>query len=114
MNTLTQEQFNAIKAYWDERQKLELEISYLRINIEQCYAEMMDNDYDDYDYDDYDYNQQKLDAIIDGFNKEIEEINEKISLMDKEYEINIISYGLSLYDRNMDEKLFNFINNGFE
>lgn len=115
MNTLTQEQIDEIKSYWNQRKKLENEISILHINMEQCYAEKCDIEYDsDTEYDPIEDHEQKIDARIDELNKEIKEFEQIITLLDQEYEITINGYGLSLYDRNMDEELFTFINDGFE
>lgn len=100
MDTLSAEQFTSIGNYWERRESLNREIYNIQNFIEiKC---IYNND------DDY----AKIIQEIQELNKEIEDIEDKIRELDADYEEMLRGFGISLFDRNMDEDLFAFINDG--
>ena len=90
MNTLSFEQIKAIKHYWNEIMKLNNQLYDIECEVESAF-----------------YNDTN--GIED---ERITKISELIQQMDEKYENMILDYGLSLYERDMDEELFAFINDG--
>jgi len=67
-------------------------------------------------YDNNDEKENEIDITDDEreneLYNEIDKINRKICTLNDEYEEMIFSFGLSLYNMDMDSELFEFINNG--
>lgn len=91
-----------------ERYKLFVDLEDLSIYLESCYNKFCD----------ISRTSQEDELLIEEtrqkINKlrhKIREFNQKISLLDKEYEITLSSYGFKLGDRNIDDKLYAFMNN---
>lgn len=102
MDTLSAEQIVSIRKYWEARELLNKEVDGIEFRLEVCYTCYCDN------CDDV----TEFDRKIEGMFKEIEKVKEKIAELDADYEKMLESYGIELYDRDMDEVLFAFINDG--
>lgn len=90
MNRLSFEQIKAIKHYWKERMELNNQLYDIICEVESAF------------YDD-----------TNGLEDErITKIDKLIEQMDEKYENMILDYRLSLYDSDMDEELYTFINDG--
>jgi hypothetical protein len=93
MEKLSKQQIETIAKYWEKRNSLDERIFDIEAEREmECiYSKHCD---------------------IAKFDKEIRKVQENIQALDEEYEEMLHGYGINLYDRNMDEQLFSFINDG--
>lgn len=102
MDTLSAEQIASIKKYWEARGLLNKEVDDIEFRIEVHFTCYHDNCDDNTEFD------QKIIFM----QNEIEKVKEKICELDADYEKMLESYGIELYNRDMDEVLFAFINDG--
>jgi adenine-specific DNA methylase len=107
MNTLTDDQIEFICNYWTQRERLTDRLQRMYLKDTGFYSAM----YDPSDDDDDDYYTNQKQREHDRLMEEIERIKMDVEELDQNYEETIISYGLQLLDRDMDEELFQFINN---
>lgn len=115
MNTLSSKQIDTISEYWTQRKGLEKEKCHLFMNLEVFQGKLYNaigNCSCDQCEDEDNPLIETTRRMIEDLWSEIKEIDEKIELLDKEYETTLASYGLELCDRDMDEELFAFINDG--
>lgn len=101
MDTLSAEQIASIKKFWEARKLLNKEIDEIEFRLEVLYPYYHKCD-----------DVTELFRKVEAMNEEIEKVKEKIAELDADYEKMLESYGIELYDRDMDEVLFAFINDG--
>jgi len=106
MNTLNIEQIESIRNYWERRNEFTSQINEILAQIEYTLvSKNLDCDEDE---------EEESTNEISVMEQNMEEINKTIETIDAEYEEMLLGFGLRLYDRDMEEDLFSFINNGEE
>ncbi len=99
MQSLSQEQYELISKYWEQREMLNSKISDIEMRKETTAV---------YSEDDYD----TVFEMLEKMDQEIRQVEEDIEQLDAKYEEMLLEQGMELYDRSMEGDLFKFINDG--
>lgn len=97
MNSLTIEQLNLIKNYWEQNRILNSQIFEIEMFKEShcVYSKKVDH------------------KIIADLNQELEDIRQQLDELNTNYEKMLGEHDIYLCDRSMNEDLFMFVNDGF-
>jgi len=106
MNALNVEQIESIRNYWKLREKYDKQLNkFIDLQQRECSK---------YYYCKNENTSANIKRKMDSYGEKIMCVEYKISTLDINYVKMLLGFGLVLYDRTMDEKLFAFINDGDE